>query len=1342
MDRQPKSQKRHAPGWMIPGAFFAATVFGFMPATIYFSQPEEFWFSYGSIGLPLLLAGLLAAAVLSAMIRLLPEKVSRMAEAFLITGTVLLYLQGNVMPFRFGSLNGESVPWDAYTGAFTLNAALWGAVLALSLFLAAKRKEKWIRVLRAAALTVTAVQVLSLGALILTGPSASDRGNADRYLSRKGMFELSSGRNTVVFLLDCFDARVMTDLEEADPGEIRTGFEDFTFFRDTAGGATRTKYAIPFLMTGDTNREEQSYSEYLRKAYAESPFFRELRTGAYDTGFYTYRYMVDLSQGAALGNLAGGTPAVSSETGLARDMMKLTAYRCVPGFLARYFWMYSGDFDRWKAADEDGEYAVDDAAFLVSLREQGLRAEGDRPCFRFYHLLGAHAPYTLSAEGERLTEGFCTEAEQARGCLAIVQEYLRRMKECGAYDRSTVIVMADHGSEDHSMAEANPLWMVKPAGQRHPFAVSEMPLSYRSMPEIFRAAVRGELKDLSAYEAAGERTFYVGKEERGLVSITKWVIDGPVWDPENVRETDTVYHADTARFTREYVPGRPVSFAMEDTAWKYILSGFSANEGNFTWTEAPSAELCFELPGNTGDLTVSYTLNRTYHGEKTVRIYANDEPVAEHTVYGKTTRSFRVPGSVLRKGELRLRFEIPDAVSPAEVIGTTDTRLLGLGFESMTITADAQGGTSGFPDLTGAVGTVMGALMSLIYGAVGNYGLTILLFTLLVRILLLPVSLWTHRNGLKMVRMQPEINRLQIRFFGDRDAIAAGKADLFQREKYRPLASLIPLAVQVVILMGVIGAIRHPPKEMEHISTMFLGVDLTWIASQRGGVVWLIPVLTGLSALFLGLAQNRLNPLQHEQNAGTRWGTTAFSTGLSLYLGCFVPAGVALYWIISNLLAVVQQLLLNRLINPKKVIDYQALEETRAELDRMNRLDGGALGRREAGTLRKRENADYRRFFSVSNKHLVFYSESNGFRKYFSPIMEEIFLHSNAIIHYITSDPEDEIFRMAQDNPRLKAYYIGPKKLITLFLRMDADVVVMTMSDLGNYHYKRSYVRRDIRYIYLFHYPLSTHMVLHTGALDHYDEILCVGEFQIPEIRRAEALYGLPPKRLEVCGYCQLDSLEEAWERMEKKKRERPRILVAPSWQEDNLLDSCLDPLLKGLLGRGWDVTVRPHPEYMKRYRVRMEEIIERWKTWQGGDLFFETDFTSSESIYASDAVITDWSGTATEFAFITLRPCLFIDTPPKINNPEYEKLGIVPQELLLRDQIGVRIGMAEAGKAGGAVERLLTEREDWSERIREIRDRLIANFPHSAPVSARAILTAVIEEQERRKREEAEGRE
>ena len=374
---------------------------------------------------------------------------------------------------------------------------------------------------------------------------------------------------------------------------------------------------------------------------------------------------------------------------------------------------------------------------------------------------------------------------------------------------------------------------------------------------------------------------------------------------------------------------------------------------------------------------------------------------------------------------------------------------------------------------------------------------------------------------------------------------------------------------------------------------------------------------------------------------------------------------------------------------------------------------------------KRREKADYKRFFSVGNKHLVFYSEGSGFYKYFEKIILWLLENSKLTIHYVTSDPNDQVFALAKENPRLVPYYIGPKKLITLFMKLEADVVVMTMSDLGNYQYKRSYYSKNIKYVYVFHYPLSTHMVLHTGALRHYDAILCVGDFQFEEIRQTEKLFGDPEQELIACGYGQLEKLYDAYQASPRTERQRPKVLIAPSWQPDNILDSCIDPLLQELLGQGFDVTVRPHPEYVKRYGDRMNAIVKRYEDYKGGDLFFELDFTGNTSIFDSDTVISDWSGTAYEFVMVTERPCVFVDTPPKINNPDYEKITVPPLEFTLRDQVGVRVS---PGSFAGLSEKIraLLQDESYSDRIRAIREKTVANFGRSGEVGGEYILNAV----------------
>ena len=615
------------------------------------------------------------------------------------------------------------------------------------------------------------------------------------------------------------------------------------------------------------------------------------------------------------------------------------------------------------------------------------------------------------------------------------------------------------------------------------------------------------------------------------------------------------------------------------------------------------------------------------------------------------------------------------------------------------------------------VSVPLSAILRFCYGILGSYGLAIIAFTLITKIILFPISMLVQKNSIAMVKITPQINRLKIKYYGDKDTIADETQLLYKKEHYHPLASLRPMVVQLVMLIGVIDAVKVVLGDAE--------TALTAIPFEVGGAAYLMPIAAGIAALVLGLAQNKLNPLQREQSAAEQWSSNGFSIAISLFLGAFVSLGVGIYWIFSNLFSILQQVVLNLVMNPKKQVDYEELEKSKRELAELN-----SLANKVSPEDKKREKADYKRFFSVANKKVVFYSEKSGFYKYFKDVIEYMLEKSSVIIHYVTNDPRDQIFELAKENPRIKPYYIGENRLITLMMKMDADIVVMTCPDINNYHLKRSYVRKDIEYIYMFHYPLSTHMVLHTGALDHYDTIFCVGDFQFDEIRAQERVYSLPEKKLISAGYGQLEQLYEKYTSMKIEKRQKPKILLAPSWQPDNILDSCLDSLLDNLLDRGYEIVIRPHPEYVKRYKPSMDRIVAKYKERISDDFKFELDFTSNDSLFDSDVIITDWSGTAYEFSFVTLKPSVFIDTKPKINNPDYVKLGVEPLEFRLRDEVGIRVSPDSLDGIADKIHSLLENGDEFSERILDIRNKYIANFGQSGKVGGRYILNQLNERQ------------
>ena len=669
---------------------------------------------------------------------------------------------------------------------------------------------------------------------------------------------------------------------------------------------------------------------------------------------------------------------------------------------------------------------------------------------------------------------------------------------------------------------------------------------------------------------------------------------------------------------------------------------------------------------------------------------------------------------------------------------------------------------------------ILGKLMAFLYNIFSNYGISIIVFTIISKIILLPLSILVQKNSIKMVRIQPLINKIKIKYFGDKETQAEEESKLYKKEGYNAFTSLIPLIIQIVLLIGLVEVINHPlthivginnndtkdlvtitlnnndklnkesssleievvkaikndkntleykeilnDKEYNKIKNLnlkFLGFDLSYVASIEKGIALLIPIIAGLSSLVLCLCQNKMNVLQKYQSKFNQYGMLILSVSLSLYLGMFVPAGVALYWTISNLLAIIQQWLLNIFINPKKYVDSKELEKTSNELKELENLNKNKKRSREQI---KKEKNDYKRFFSITNKHLVFYSESNGFYKYYKGIIEYILDNTNITIHYISSDYNDNIFNLEKENKQIKAYYIEEKKLITLMMKMDADVVVMTMPDLGNYHIKRSYVKKDIEYIYIPHAMDSLNLTMRNKSMNNYDTIFVTGKFQEEEVLETDKLYKLNRKVFK-WGYSLLDEMISNYKTNSKSSN---TILIAPSWQKDNIIDLCLEEILDKLKDKKYKVIVRPHPQQVRHMKEKFDKLKENYKDT---NIVIQTDFSSNDTVYNANLLITDWSGIAYEYAFTTKKPVISIDTPMKIMNPEYKKINIEPFNIWARGEIGEVVKLDEIKILDKKIDSILNNSNKYEKQINKLLNEAVYNIGDSSEIGANYIIETI----------------
>ena len=305
------------------------------------------------------------------------------------------------------------------------------------------------------------------------------------------------------------------------------------------------------------------------------------------------------------------------------------------------------------------------------------------------------------------------------------------------------------------------------------------------------------------------------------------------------------------------------------------------------------------------------------------------------------------------------------------------------------------------------------------------------------------------------------------------------------------------------------------------------------------------------------------------------------------------------------------------------------------------------------------------------------------------------------------------------ESDRFRTFYIGEHKLIILMMKLEADLVVMTTPDLENFHIKRSLVRKDNEYIYVPHDVNSPNLTFHKDALDHFDTIFSSGFLCTEEIRKREQLYHLPEKKIVEWGSGVIDNMISAYGKMEKRQKAVPEILIAPSWQKDNILSSCIEEILDNLEGLGYKLIIRPHPQFVRHEGDRLEYLRERYHMDSRGDMELQTDFSSNTTVYEADLVITDWSSIAFEYSFATLKPSLFINTPMKIMNEDYEELGITPIDIELRSEIGKSVDPDKLQQLPDVVQELLNSNQFSPDSLKRIREKYIYHIGSSSQAGA-----------------------
>lgn len=669
-------------------ALLLAVTFGICgPLQLYLTNIQELWFSIQDIWWLCLLGGVALFAVCMGIGMMLPDKLTPYYNAAVFGVSLGLYVQGNFIPTDYGVLDGREINWDNYRTTAVLNTLLWIACIVIPVAFQAIKSTIAKKVISLFAVCITIMQLLTVGMLAI---STDLKGNqAAGYMTDKGINEISSNENAIVFVLDTFDQEYFREIYKNEP-EFLVPLDGFTYFDNVTGMYSSTKGAMPYILTGQIYKNEQPYNEYVDQSYHNTSYYDDLKEDGYDIGIYTTANYVSPSVASEFSNYVDGQMDISSYPGFTKTLYKFVSFRYFPHLMKKSVWFYSGEFDQWKQADTQNVNAVgtiDNYQYYSALKERGLTLT-DGKIYKLFHLYGVHSPYNLDENLEPITDGSGTYYDAAKAVLKIVYEYIDQLKKLGVYDNTTLVIMADHGQVGG--VPTAPLLLIKGKNQTGELQQNNAPICQGD----YQATIMTEL-GLNDGEKYGKSAFDVqeGDDRQRQYFFYSWdntwsnayLPTLKEYDVDPVNNDLSSYHV--VNYTVEpYELGTVLSFAGTGEAQKYCIEGFSIPEEKFTWTDTNRAIMEFrltEIPKK--DISGRVDVLGTSTGEQRVTVKVKNAILYDSSLKEAGSIEFVIPKNLVEDGNLKIVFELPDAVSPRALKSGTDIRRLGLAVQSMLL---------------------------------------------------------------------------------------------------------------------------------------------------------------------------------------------------------------------------------------------------------------------------------------------------------------------------------------------------------------------------------------------------------------------------------------------------------------------------------------------------------------------------------------------------------------------------------------------------------------------------------------------------------------------------------
>jgi YidC/Oxa1 family membrane protein insertase len=197
-------------------------------------------------------------------------------------------------------------------------------------------------------------------------------------------------------------------------------------------------------------------------------------------------------------------------------------------------------------------------------------------------------------------------------------------------------------------------------------------------------------------------------------------------------------------------------------------------------------------------------------------------------------------------------------------------------------------------------------VLKFFHGWVGNWGLAIILLTVAIKLLFFPLSAASYRSMAKMKLVTPRMMKIREQYPDDRMKMNQAMMDLYKTEKINPLGGCLPIVVQIPVFIALYWVL------LESVELRYAPFYL-WITDLAAADPWYV-----LPTLMMGsmIIQTKMNPTPPDPVQAKVMMIMPFAFGVMFY---FFPSGLVLYWFVNNILSILQQWQITRMIGGTRV---------------------------------------------------------------------------------------------------------------------------------------------------------------------------------------------------------------------------------------------------------------------------------------------------------------------------------------------------------------------------------------------------------------------------------------